>query len=276
VGIGTYRFNPDYVKAPDWPGLLNELEVLVSADDVVVYNFPDPGFLYYYDGAATSIVLPPEPGVSVDEALKELLADYESIWFLPQPTPTWDPDQVVQAWLDAHAQLKYVHESQAGSLVQYVTLEGRSEDIASPCNVQFGEFAHLEGYRITPAGNVVVHAGDTVTVELFWKPLKTTEIDYKVFVHLIGPPNSEGSPLWAQDDHPPQQGRASTTFWKTGMLLRDVYRLEIPIDAPAGEYQLTMGFYDPATGERVTDIVGSETDNIDSLTLLYLKLEAQQ
>lgn len=275
VGIGTYRFNPDYVKAPDWPGLLNKLEVLVTEDDVVVYNFPDPGFLYYYDGAATSVVLPSEPNADVDAVLNELLANYESIWFLPQPTPTWDPDQVVRAWLDSHAQLKYIHENQTGNFIQYVTFEGRSEDIATSLDIQFGEFAHLAGYRLTPTGGRTVHAGDTVAVELFWKPLETTEIDYKVFVHLIGPPNSEGSPLWAQDDHPPHQGRASTTFWSIDTLLRDVYRLEIPEDAPAGEYQLTTGFYDPATGDRVTDITGNGAYNIDNLTLLYLELETQ-
>ena len=275
VGIGTYRFNPDYVKAPDWPGLLNELEVLVTAEDVVVYNFPDPSFLYYYDGAATAVVLPAEPGAEVDNTLEELLANYESIWFLPQPTPTWDPDQVVRAWLDTHAQTKYLNEHEAGSFIQYVTFGGRSEDIATPLAVQFGEFAYLAGYELTPADTTGVHAGDTLIVELFWEPAATTEIDYKVFVHLIGPPDAEGVSLWAQDDHPPQQGRASTTFWVPDTLLRDVYRLEIPADAPVGEYQLTTGFYDPATGERITGIAGDSTSDAGSLTLLYLSIEAR-
>jgi hypothetical protein len=97
----------------------------------------------------------------------------------------------------------------------------------------------------------VTKPGETLAVELFWVPLRRSEADLTVFVHLLGPPRADGSPLWAQDDHPPQRGRANTTIWRVGQILRDVYQLTIPPDTPAGIYHLTVGLYDPVSGQRV-------------------------
>jgi hypothetical protein len=72
-----------------------------------------------------------------------------------------------------------------------------------------------------------------------------------VFVHLLGPAHPDGSPLWAQDDHPPQNGRISAKTWDTSIPFRDVYRRVLPADAPPGSYTITTGWYDPS-GNRLS------------------------
>jgi len=112
----------------------------------------------------------------------------------------------------------------------------------------FGEFALLKGYRLKPGTRV--HPGDVIVVDLFWEPLDVTPSDLTVFFHLLGPARVDGSPLWAQDDHPPQWGRANTTIWRPGGLIRDAYVISVPPDAPAGEYRIAIGFYNPEDGVR--------------------------
>ncbi len=107
-----------------------------------------------------------------------------------------------------------------------------------------------------------------LTVHLYWQALEQTDSPMTVFVHLVGNINPEtGSPLWAQDDHPPQNGRVSTNTWDTDMVYRDVYVLDLE-DIPAGEYQLSIGLYDPITGERLPT-----EDNADSYIMGSMVIE---
>ena len=91
----------------------------------------------------------------------------------------------------------------------------------------------------------------SMTVWLYWKPLKTTDLPLKVFVHLLGAANpATGSPLWTQDDRFPQNGRISTQNWSSDEIYRDVYTLPMS-DVTAGTYILEVGLYDPVTNIRL-------------------------
>jgi hypothetical protein len=76
--------------------------------------------------------------------------------------------------------------------------------------------------------------------------------DYTVFTHLLGPynPNTQG-PLWSQDDSEPCRGGYATSLWVMDEIVADRFELPIPVDAPPGEYELTMGFYNLLTMERL-------------------------
>jgi len=86
-----------------------------------------------------------------------------------------------------------------------------------------------------------------------WEPLQPLSQDYKVFVHMAGP-RSEGSrqPM-AQWDGLPGLNTQRTSRWPVGEPFRDHVMLEIPADAPTGEYTLLAGMYDGATGARLGD-----------------------
>ena len=95
---------------------------------------------------------------------------------------------------------------------------------------------------------------------------------YTAFVHLLGPLNPAlGSPLWAQDDHEPGQATYSTDRWFPGEVIVDTFHLQIPADAPPGEYTLSTGFYDLETMARLprSDATG------DTVTMARIPLVEQ-
>ena len=111
-------------------------------------------------------------------------------------------------------------------------------------NALLGESIRLVGYRLAQAE---VAPGDPLLLTLYWRAEAPVEGDYTVFVHLQG---ADGS-LAAQQDNPPVRGGRPTGGWAVGELVEDPYDLQLPPDAPRGEYTLSVGMYDPATVERL-------------------------
>jgi 4-amino-4-deoxy-L-arabinose transferase-like glycosyltransferase len=116
------------------------------------------------------------------------------------------------------------------------------------------------GYTVHPSSNV--RAGRTLTVDLFWRAGRALEQNYTVFVHLLGPYNpTTGGPLWAQDDSYPLGGGHPTGRWQPEQTVPDRHTLDIPEDTPPGTYQVEVGLYDAATGERLP-VDGSDETRI--------------
>jgi hypothetical protein len=55
----------------------------------------------------------------------------------------------------------------------------------------------------------------------------------------------------AQKDQPPLGGFLPTSLWRTRELIVDQIPIDIPADAPSGEYELRIGMYDAVTGQRL-------------------------
>ena len=75
--------------------------------------------------------------------------------------------------------------------------------------------------------------------------------NYTVFVHLIAPDGQ----LLQQRDQQPQNGFFPTSSWQAKQTIADSYQLDLPFDAPTGGYELRVGMYDGATGQRLPIIV---------------------
>jgi len=86
-----------------------------------------------------------------------------------------------------------------------------------------------------------------VHVSLYWQTLKPFDRAYKIFVHLR---NSAGE-MVASADHEAFDGLIPTQFWRVDTIFKDTNRLTIPENVPPGQYTLYVGFYDPATLERL-------------------------
>jgi len=253
TGIWHYHFDSEFAKAPDWPEIVETLNEQATTSDLIIRNFPDPAFDYYYKGDTPYTILPVQANATPAEtaqALETICTQYDYLWFLPIESSAWDQDQTVATWLWANTQ--FISEQWIGSthLLQYTSWEAETDDITNPTTLTFGNLARLNGYRVTPPQSQW-KAGEAVYLELFWSPLEQSEESLTIFVHVLGPPNPEGSPLWTQDDHPPQNGRISTQSWIGGQLYRDVYKLILPPDMHAGQYTVTVGFYNPRTGQRL-------------------------
>jgi len=108
-----------------------------------------------------------------------------------------------------------------------------------------GGLVRLVGYD--PAPPLQAEGGASLPLTLTWEALAPMTDDYTVFVHLTG---EDGRPL-AQADGPPLAGAYPTSFWKVGERLADAHLLAMPPEVPAGDYQLRVGMYLLATGERL-------------------------
>jgi 4-amino-4-deoxy-L-arabinose transferase-like glycosyltransferase len=123
-----------------------------------------------------------------------------------------------------------------------------------------GDDIQLLGYGIE---KTLYQPGDTIHLKLYHRTSAPMDKHYTVFTHLLGPHNlaTEG-PLWAQDDSEPCRGLYPTTSWQAGEIIIDHFTLPIPPDAPAGTYQMSMGFYDVWTMERL--LASSEGEHLEN------------
>jgi hypothetical protein len=97
--------------------------------------------------------------------------------------------------------------------------------------------------------------GETIAVTLYWKVQRPLTINYQVFAHVLRP---DGTILAQSDKLNP--GEFPTERWTLDKYVRDEHELEIPADAPPGEYRLSVGLWVAAEGWRlpVVDAAGEQ------------------
>jgi hypothetical protein len=95
--------------------------------------------------------------------------------------------------------------------------------------------------------------GQALELELRWRAEGRGERDYTVFAHLEG---ADGRVV-AQHDKPPLDGQFPTSRWAAGAAFDDRHQLAVPADLAPGAYRLTVGLYDPATGQRLPAAAGA-------------------
>ncbi|MFB0534695.1 MAG: hypothetical protein ACETWR_06915 [Anaerolineae bacterium] len=123
-------------------------------------------------------------------------------------------------------------------------LPHEGSDVPNPVRFNFGDQIALIGYSLEGRA---VGPGEEINLTLYWEALAEMERDYTVFTHVIG----EQARIWAQEDSQPQGGAAPTSTWSQGQVLRDEYHLLVESDTPPGVYDIEVGLYLAATGERL-------------------------
>ncbi len=117
-------------------------------------------------------------------------------------------------------------------------------------DVDFGAGARLLGYDLEPASP---RPGEAMRLTLYWQGRAPMATSYTVFAHLL----DTGQKVVAQHDGPPLAGASPTTAWVTDEVASDAHELALPKDLPPGRYQLEVGMYDAATGERLPVSAGT-------------------
>ena len=115
---------------------------------------------------------------------------------------------------------------------------------------EFGDQLAIVGWSVgSPEGwqGGGLQPGDSIEVTVVWQAQQALETDYTAFAHLV----DEGGQGWAGDDHQPHDGLYPTSDWEAGEMVRDTFTLTVPADAPPGLYAVQVGWYDPATDERL-------------------------
>jgi hypothetical protein len=109
---------------------------------------------------------------------------------------------------------------------------------------QLGEPIQLKRYRLSEE---TLAPGDTLTVVLLWQTDAQVHEDYTVFCHLL----SKSGELIAQRDGPPVYGVRPTPSWRAGEVIEDGREVFLDASTPPGEYELSVGMYEPETMKRV-------------------------
>lgn len=123
---------------------------------------------------------------------------------------------------------------------------------------RLGDLAILHGYALD---RDIVHAGEDVTITLFWEAQTASDVNYVAFVHLLAPADAQ---VGARDTYP-GLGRYPTTQWRPGDIFADPVSVPLLGDkAVSGPVALRIevGLYDLGTGERlpVTDAEGRSVE----------------
>ena len=100
------------------------------------------------------------------------------------------------------------------------------------------ESVELVGYNIEQTSG-------SIRLRLIWRALKSIDVDYTVFTHVLDP---TGAQIGGQDNQP-MQGTYPTSWWAAGEYVVDPY--DIKTRAPSQGYTLEVGMYDPETGARL-------------------------
>jgi len=126
---------------------------------------------------------------------------------------------------------------------------------AAPLHIRFAKEIELLAYTADAAGEL--HPGDILYVTLYWRCLAPVDVDYIVFVHLLG----EHDLIIAQRDAYPCLGTCPTRNWRVGGTFADSHMLAVPVTAFAPDKaQLEVGLYEKTSQQRLvaTDAQGQE------------------
>lgn len=114
----------------------------------------------------------------------------------------------------------------------------------TPISAFLNDEIELVGYNLV---DQTVAPRETFGLTLYWRSLKPAEANYTVFVHVVGPDQV----MRGQWDSVPVQGQAPTSGWLSGQVVEDHYEVPLSKDAPPWKYDIFVGMYDAATGQRL-------------------------
>ena len=113
-----------------------------------------------------------------------------------------------------------------------------------PLSANFGDLLLLHGYTLFPEP---ASPGDSASLTMVWQAEAPIDADYKIFVQL----RDEANNTLAAADHQPYWGYVPFSTWPAGAVVQETAPLLLPDDLLPGSYNIYVGLYHPATGERL-------------------------
>lgn len=130
----------------------------------------------------------------------------------------------------------------------------------------FGEQIALIGYTV---GSETAVPGQVLPIDLYWKAQNAMNINFQVFVHLLGPDGA----LAAQSDKI-NPGEFPTRWWPLDKYVRDVHTVTLPEDMPPGAYRVTVGLWVQSEGWRLP-LLENGVQVGDNVELFRLEVKAE-
>ena len=256
----NYYHNPAFAKSPPWRDVMNYIRRKSQPGDALIYTAALPEIIYYNERTARlpAYLIPYDVNTTEQgarDALQATFARHPRAWLIPIPAPDAPVSRLIEPWLERYSPrlnavfFRAVHiglyESPEHFLLTMVPQPRHFAEAAAPKEA----FIRLEGFRFgkgdaTPSK---VTPGKKLLLTLVWRALLSPAADYTVFTHLIGPDGR----IWGQWDNPPVRGTYPTSQWSAGERVFDQYAIPVDAQAPAGDYHVLIGLYEPSSGRRL-------------------------
>ncbi|MFZ5916835.1 MAG: glycosyltransferase family 39 protein [Chloroflexota bacterium] len=147
--------------------------------------------------------------------------------------------------------------------------------IGQPLLTDLADGVRLLGFDLAQKS---VAPGDTLHLTLYWQAREAVGHRYKVFTHLLGQVfnATSGNFLWGQQDNEPVAGTRATTTWRSGEVIIDSYAIRVLPEAPPGPYEIEIGLYDPATGQRLPVLDAQGQKVADHIVISQVTVETNK
>ncbi len=125
----------------------------------------------------------------------------------------------------------------------------------NPARPLWGNFDNkliFHGYSLPSAS-----PGERVPLKLVWETPNQLDTDYAIFVQVRDTANN----TLVQADHQPYKGLVPISTWPAGAVIQELTWLDLPAELPAGQYNVFVGAYDPATVERLPLLEDTSGEN---------------
>jgi hypothetical protein len=220
--------------------------------DAVITNDPEAAqsFAELYKGRAPVLGLQtggfplPDPAT---RRVNETIAAHRQIWWLPNGLP---PEQ-----------------SAVEQMLMAAGFRARNDNFDGQRLVLFAYPPHPGSHTVAPQAKFnkritlleaaypsETSAGTALPIELHWQTQAALNEEYHVFIHLV---DGNGR-LIAQADGQPALWTRPTTGWVAGATIVDRHGLWIPPQTTPGNYEVQVGLYRPADGQRLPLTTGEE------------------
>jgi hypothetical protein len=134
--------------------------------------------------------------------------------------------------------------------IDYAQIYQLAKPFGAPLEASFDDALRLRGYSASVSGRQLV-------ITPSWDVRAPLAADLMVFVHVF---NSAGARVAAITVPPGGATVAPTSQWLPGQQVAVPLPIDLPPEAAAGAYTLTLGLYDPATDTRLPLTSGPAAD----------------
>jgi hypothetical protein len=122
-----------------------------------------------------------------------------------------------------------------------IEVRPRDGDVPNPMQLSFGDKVALVGYSLDQR---VVRPGEKIDLTLYWLALNPMEVNYEVFVHVLGAENQ----IWGRSNSPLTDRAVCTNRWEPGVQVKEEREITVSDDTPVGFYDLELGLEAPHSG----------------------------
>jgi hypothetical protein len=184
----------------------------------------------------------------------------QNTWLVTVGFPLAAPNNAAEKWLALNTYK--ISDDWLADSVRVARFTATRPTQARSITVTFGDAIQLTGLRL----NDRAAPGEPLPVEFTWLALTQPQTDYTLFVQLL---NIAGQVV-AQTNSPSQGGYAPTTGWQPDREIISRHALLLPPanELPSGDYRLIAGWFNPATGQRLTLVQGGDFVDLGVVTII--------